>query len=140
MLSHFSFVMILSTYLVRVPFGGVALSNLHGLQVRPLMADHLSQELLLQASLRHCEVNEGGLCLQLGREVRVGQLCVQKKPESAVILTISVSQLDKPVDTLCSINCFKWVQNTISCEQTYMKRNRIYFKCSFSMNKGENSA
>lgn len=71
------------------------------------MADHLPQELLLQTSLRHCEVNEGGLGLQLRREVRVGQLCVQKKPEPAVVLTISISQPDKPVDTLYSINCIK---------------------------------
>lgn len=84
------------------------------------MADHLSQELLLQASLSHCEVNEGGLGLQLRREVRVGQLCVQKKPEPTVILTISIPQPDKPVDTLY---CMKWVQNTVSCDQTYMKRN-----------------
>lgn len=78
------------------------LSNLHGLQIRPLMADHLTQKLLLQASLRHCEVNECGLGLQLRRKVRVGQLCVQKKPESAVILTISIPQPDKPVSTCIS--------------------------------------
>lgn len=82
------------------------------------MADHLSQKLLLQASLRHCEVNEGGLGLQLRREVRVGQLCVQKKPESAVIFTISISQPDKPVNTLYSKNRIKYEKNKASCDQT----------------------
>ncbi|TNN78388.1 hypothetical protein EYF80_011372 [Liparis tanakae] len=46
------------------------------LEVGPLPGHHLSQQLLLQAHRSHCEVDEGGLGLELRREMGIIQLGV----------------------------------------------------------------
>lgn len=73
-----------------------SVSDLQVLQVRPLVGDHLTQELLLQPSPCHREVDERGLGLQLWGEVRVGQFGVQKEPEAGVVLALFISEPDGP--------------------------------------------
>ena len=78
------------------PFLGGHLTYLQLLQVWSLHADHSSQQLILQAIPGHGEVDQGGLSLQLGLVVRVGQLGVKDKPEPGVILTLFVSNFNEP--------------------------------------------
>lgn len=51
-------------------------TDLHHLQLRFFMRDHLPQELLLQTSRCHCEVYKRGLRLKLRGKVRVGVFSV----------------------------------------------------------------
>lgn len=78
------------------PFLGGYPTHLELLQVWPLHADHGGQQLVLQAVPGHGEVDQGGLSLQLGLVVRVGQLGVEDEPEPGVVLTLLVPDFNEP--------------------------------------------
>lgn len=61
------------------------------LEVGPLLVDHLGEELVLQAVPGDGEVDEGGLGLDLGLVVRVGQLGVEDQLEARVEEALLVS-------------------------------------------------
>ena len=54
------------------------------LQVRSFLVHHLGQELVLQTIPSHCEIDEGGLGLNLRFVVRIGKLGVEDKPKTWV--------------------------------------------------------
>lgn len=64
------------------------------LKVRPLLVHHLGQELVLQTVSGHCEIDEGGLGLNLGLIVRIGQLGVEDEPEPRVEEALFVPDFD----------------------------------------------
>ena len=64
------------------------------LQVGALLVHHQREQLVLQTVLRHGEVDERRLRLDLGRVVRVGHLRVQEQLEVGVVLHVLVSHLD----------------------------------------------
>lgn len=70
-------------------------THLQLFQVWPLHADHSSQQLVLQAVPGHGEVDQGGLSLQLGLVVRIGQLGVKDEPEVGIIFTFFVSDFNE---------------------------------------------
>lgn len=78
------------------PFLAGYLTHLQLLQVWPLHADHCGQQLVLQAVPGHSEVDQGGLSLQLGLVVRIGQLGVKDEPELGIVLTLFVSDFNEP--------------------------------------------
>lgn len=65
-------------------------------QVRPLHVDHRCKQLVLQAVSCDSEVDKGALCLQLGLEMRVCQLCVEDETESRVEVTLLIPNLNVP--------------------------------------------
>lgn len=62
--------------------------HLQGLQVGPFPGHYLSQQLFFQAHRSHCEVDEGGLGLELRREMGIGQLGVEDELKVTVVLTL----------------------------------------------------
>lgn len=64
------------------------------LKVRPLLVHHLGQELVLQTVSGHCEIDEGGLGLNLGLIVRIGQLGVEDESEPRVEEALFVPDFD----------------------------------------------
>lgn len=63
------------------------------LEVGSLLVDHLGQELVLQTVPCHCKIDEGGLGLDLGFVVRIGQLGVQDESEAWMEETLFVPHL-----------------------------------------------
>lgn len=63
------------------------------LEVWSLLVHHLGQELVLQPISGHCEVNEGGLGLNLRFVVRIGQFGVKNQSEAWMEETLFVSDL-----------------------------------------------
>lgn len=70
--------------------------HLEFLQVRPLHADHSSQQLVLQTIPGHGKVHQGTLGLELGLVVWAGQLSVENQSKAGVVLTLLVSYLYVP--------------------------------------------
>mmetsp|Transcript_10037 Transcript_10037/g.27401 ORF Transcript_10037/g.27401 Transcript_10037/m.27401 type:complete len:250 (+) Transcript_10037:3448-4197(+) len=70
------------------------------LKLRPLLVHNKRQQLVLQTLLRDSEVDERGLCLDLGGVVGVGQLGVQEQAEVLVVLHLLVTHLDIEVAAL----------------------------------------
>ena len=68
--------------------------HLEVLEVGPLLVDHLGQQLVLQAVACHGEVDEGGLGLDLGLVVGVGQLGVEDQLEAGVEEALLVPHFD----------------------------------------------
>mmetsp|Transcript_13357 Transcript_13357/g.32645 ORF Transcript_13357/g.32645 Transcript_13357/m.32645 type:complete len:547 (-) Transcript_13357:606-2246(-) len=64
------------------------------------MRHHQRQQLVLQALLRHAEVDQCGLRVDLRLVVRVGQLGLQVQPELGVVLHLAVSDLHDDVAAL----------------------------------------
>lgn len=67
------------------------------LKIRPLLVHHLGQELVLQTVSGHCEIDEGGLGLNLGLIVRIGQLGVEDESEPRVEEALFVPDFDAAV-------------------------------------------
>lgn len=64
------------------------------LEIGALFRGGQREQLVLEPVLRHRKVDERRLGLDLGREVRVGQLGLQVEPEAGVELELAVAQLD----------------------------------------------
>mmetsp|Transcript_6913 Transcript_6913/g.16623 ORF Transcript_6913/g.16623 Transcript_6913/m.16623 type:complete len:1317 (-) Transcript_6913:1319-5269(-) len=65
------------------------------LEVGPLGAHHLGQELVLETGLGGDEVDEGALGRDLGLVVRVGQLGLEEELEAHVVLDLLAAQLEE---------------------------------------------
>lgn len=64
---------------------------LAGLQIRPLLAHQLCQQLLLQTGPCHCEVDQGDLDAHLRQVMGVGQGGGHVQLETGVVLYICIS-------------------------------------------------
>lgn len=67
---------------------------LESFQVGPFAGHYLSQQLFLQTNRGHCEVDEGGLGLELRWEMGVGQLGMDNESKVAVVFTLLSSNLN----------------------------------------------